>query len=68
MRLRGQSSVLNRMEDISERLQEKLDERGQIDEDTTPDEEIRDKEEQEKEEAHNQEAQDEMFEKNSNED
>ena len=56
------------MENITERLQEKLDERGQIDEDTTPDEEIRDKEEQEKEEAHNQEAQDEMFEKNSNED
>ena len=47
MRLRGQSSVLNRMEDTTERLQEKLDERGQIDEDTTPDEEIRDNEEQE---------------------
>ena len=47
MRLRGQSSVLNRMEEISERLQEKLDERGQIDEDTETDEEIRDNEEQE---------------------
>ncbi len=47
MRLRGQSSILNRMEEISERLQEKLDERGQIDEDTETDEEIRDNEEQE---------------------
>ena len=47
MRLRGQSSILNRMEEISERLQEKLDERGQIDEDTGKDEKIRDNEEQE---------------------
>ena len=47
MRLRGQSSILKRMEEISERLQEKLDERGQIDEDTETDEEIRDNEEQE---------------------
>lgn len=47
MRLRGQSSVLNRMEEVSERLQEKLDERDQLDEDSVPDEEIRDNEEQE---------------------
>ena len=47
MRLRGQSSILKRMEEISERLQEKLDERGQIDEDTGKDEKIRDNEEQE---------------------
>ena len=47
MRLRGQSSILKRMEEISEPLQEKLDERGQIDEDTGKDEKIRDNEEQE---------------------
>ena len=47
MRLRGQSSVLNRMEEVSERLQEKLDERDQLDKDTETDEEIRDNGEQE---------------------
>lgn len=47
LKSQGQNSVLNRMEDISERLQEKLDERNHIDEDTTSDEEIRDNEEQE---------------------
>ncbi|MDE6365760.1 MAG: hypothetical protein K2L86_16125 [Lachnospiraceae bacterium] len=55
MRLRGQSSVLSRMEDTSERLQEKLDERDHIDEDTASDEEIRDNEE--KDEVHDQEGQ-----------
>ncbi len=43
LKSQGQNSVLNRMEDISARLQEKLDECGQIDKDTAPDEEIRDK-------------------------
>ena len=68
LKSQGQNSVLNRMEDITERLQEKLDERDQIEEDTAPDEEIHDKEDQEKDKVHNQEAQEEMLEKNSNED
>ena len=77
MRLRGQSSILNRMEEISERLQEKLDERGQIDEDTETDEEIRDNEDKndvlnqeekdEKDGVLNQKEKEEMFEKNIDE-
>ena len=57
LRSLGQNSVLNRMEDISERLQEKLDERDQIDKDTETDEEIRDN--GEKDEVLNQEENDE---------
>ena len=66
LKSQGQNSVLNRMEDISARLQEKLDERGQIDEDTAPDEEIRDKEQQEtleQEEAKKEELEKEELEK-----
>ena len=65
LKSQGQNSVLNRMEDISARLQEKLDERGQIDKDTAPDEEIRDKEQQEaleQEEAKKEELEKEGFE------
>ncbi|MDE7477167.1 MAG: hypothetical protein K2M91_04315, partial [Lachnospiraceae bacterium] len=50
MRTQGQSSITSKMEDIAKRLQDKLDERDHIDEDTTPEEEIRDKEEQKNEE------------------
>ncbi len=77
MRLRGQSSVLNRMEDTTERLQEKLDERDHIDEDTETDEEIRDNEDKndvlnqeekdEKDGVLNQKEKEEMFEKNIDE-
>lgn len=66
LKSQGQNSVLNRMEDISARLQEKLDERGQIDKDTAPDEEIRDKEQQqalEQEEAKKEELEKEELEK-----
>lgn len=71
LKSQGQNSVLNRMEDISARLQEKLDECGQIDKDTAPDEEIRDKEQQEaleqeeakKEELEKEELKKEGFEK-----
>ena len=77
MRLRGQSSVLNRMEDTTKRLQEKLDERDHIDEDTETDEEIRDNEDKndvlnqeekdEKDGVLNQKEKEEMFEKNIDE-
>ena len=77
MSLRGQSSVLNRMEDTTERLQEKLDERDHIDEDTETDEEIRDNEDKndvlnqeekdEKDGVLNQKEKEEMFEKNIDE-
>lgn len=73
LRSLGQNSVLNRMEDISERLQEKLDERDQIDKDTETDEEIRDngekdevlnqEENDEKDEVLNQKEKEELFEK-----
>lgn len=66
LKSQGQNSVLNRMEDISARLQEKLDERGQIDKDTAPDEEIRDKEQKEaleQEEAKKEELEKEELEK-----
>ncbi|MDE7418345.1 MAG: hypothetical protein K2N44_18920 [Lachnospiraceae bacterium] len=46
MRAQGQDSITSRTEEIAERLQDKLDERDHVDEDTTPEEEIREKEEQ----------------------
>lgn len=50
MRAQGQDSITSRTEEIADRLQDKLDERDHIDEDTTPEEEIREKEEQQEEE------------------
>lgn len=50
LRARGQDGITSRTEEIADRLQDKLDERDHIDEDTTPEEEIREKEEQQEEE------------------
>lgn len=50
MRAQGQGGITSRTEEVAERLQEKLDERDHVDEDMTPEEEIREKEEQKEEE------------------
>lgn len=63
MRTQGQDGVTSRAEDVAERLQEKLDERDHIDEDTAPDEEIRGDEEQKEEEEKSVEAQSDPSEK-----
>ncbi|MDE6622625.1 MAG: hypothetical protein K2K74_19465 [Lachnospiraceae bacterium] len=49
MRVQGQEGIASRTEEIAERLQDKLDERDHIDEESTQEEEIRGKEEQEEE-------------------
>lgn len=49
MRAQGQDSITSCTEEIADRLQDKLDERDHIDEDTTADEKIHDKEQQEEE-------------------
>lgn len=46
LRTQGQDGVSSRTEEIAERLQEKLDERDQVDNDTKSDEEIRKEEDQ----------------------
>lgn len=46
LRAQGQDGVSSRTEEIAERLQEKLDERDQVDNDTKSDEEIRKEEDQ----------------------
>ena len=63
MRTQGQSSITNRTEEIAERLQDKLDERDHVDEDTTPEEEIREKEEQKEEEYKDEETENASLEK-----
>lgn len=49
MRAQGQDGITSRTEEIAEHLQDKLDERDHIDEDTAADEKIHDKEQQEEE-------------------
>lgn len=56
MRAQGQDGITSRTEEIADRLQDKLDERDHIDEDTTPEEEIREKEEQQEEENKSEET------------
>lgn len=56
LRARGQDGITSRTEEIADRLQDKLDERDHIDEDTTPEEEIREKEEQQEEENKSEET------------
>ncbi|MDE7273111.1 MAG: hypothetical protein K2N95_08620 [Lachnospiraceae bacterium] len=53
MRTQGQAGVASRTEEIAERLQDKLDERDHIDEDSAPEEDIRGKEEKKSEETEN---------------
>lgn len=56
MRTQGQSGITSRTEEIAERLQDKLDERDHVDEDMTPEEEIREKEEQKEAEYNGEET------------
>ncbi len=63
MRAQGQDSITSRTEEIAERLQDKLDERDHVDEDTTPEEEIREKEEQKEAEYKREETENALSEK-----
>ncbi|MDE5699449.1 MAG: hypothetical protein K2I96_18910 [Lachnospiraceae bacterium] len=56
MRAQGQGGITSRTEEIAERLQDKLDERDHIDEDSAPEEEIREKEDQQEEENKSEET------------
>ena len=63
MRAQGQDSITSRTEEIAERLQDELDERDHVDEDTTPEEEIREKEEQKEAENQSEETENALSEK-----